>query len=126
MKKPDKNGKCFENNGRWFIDIGLKYGRESKYADQYKLVHGLVTNAIDGKPMMHCWIEEKTDHNHRVYDDSRGDRPVFTKDFYYAMARINPENIVEMSYKEAFTFMSKTGHYGPWKNSEHLFKIAGR
>lgn len=127
-KTPKTEGKCFENNGRWAMDIYLKHSRakETVYVENFKLVHGLVINAVDEKPMIHCWIEEETDYNQRVYDDTRGDRPVFPKEFYYAMARVNPDQTVKMPLKEAMAFMSKTGHYGPWPNAKHLLKISGR
>ncbi len=72
-----RGGNCYDHHGRYL----LGYLRDLKPGPNEVIVHGIVTNQIDGKPMGHCWIEDKTN-----VQDYSNDRAIsMPKDLYYAI-----------------------------------------
>ncbi len=98
-----KSGDCYETNGRWMIG-----------KDGYKLVHGVVINQKDGKPMGHCWIER----DGVVYDYSNNDEIIFPKDFYYDLAQIPVKGykLYKYNWEKMGIMILKHEHWGPWES----------
>jgi hypothetical protein len=88
--KAKTGGDCYVANGSAFLEAGHANSDNPK-----KLVHGIVINQIDHKPMSHCWIES----GETVFDYSNGRKIVLPKMVYYSIGNITEENLFKYSYK---------------------------
>jgi hypothetical protein len=109
------NGNCFEENALKFVECVKK--NKSELVDYY-LVHGIVINSIDKKPMQHCWIEQVfslgsvTQTTCLDYSGSHAHK--LSKESYYAIGGIKENNVVRYDYAEATKNMLDSNHYGSW------------
>ena len=123
MKKPGKNGNCYDENGRYFLDHGK---------DNWKLVHGIVINSADEKPMGHCWIEVKALPNENTgslldqaianlppefevmcIDKSNGNDANLPQMIYYHFGKI--QDTIKYSVQEFRELVLKHSTWGPWE-----------
>jgi len=104
MGKPKTGGDCFDANAEYLL-----YHMNPN--DNPLLVHGIVRNSGDGKPMGHCWIE----HGDEVICRANGNDLVLPKDLYYALGNINDENCFKYNHKEVLEWTGYTEHWGPWE-----------
>lgn len=49
-----------------------------------------------------------------VFDTSNGQRRELPRDAYYALGRIDPEEVVRYSPEDSRRHALRSGHYGPW------------
>lgn len=112
MNTPNGGGNCFDMNGRTFLD----HHKDSV------LVHGVVINALDKKPMGHCWIERSGElefpggHKHTsvtVIDKSNGNDVSMPQAVYYYFGQVG--QTVKYTIEEFRKKIVDTGHWGPWE-----------
>ena len=118
MAEKAKKGDCYEAAGRLAIEGIRGLGVLRKYKDKIVLVHGVVLNSLDYKPMGHAWVEVGS----TVYDYSNGRSLKLPKSKYYKAGAINElikkglgKQYRYKGIKVAETIM-KYGHWGPWAN----------
>jgi hypothetical protein len=114
--KINGKGDCFVANYHYLDRIKTK---------GYWLCHGIVTNAIDKLPMVHCWIEyelpvdvpgeyQESVVMQGVIDVSQGRNIDIPKGLYYWAGEIDPENVRRYTVREAAKKALQHNHYGPW------------
>lgn len=109
-----KNGDCFDKHGRKFLF--------ENPGDNWKIVHGIVINSKDKKPMEHCWLEKTEDvemPDGRAWptttcvDQSNGHDVEIVAEIYYYSGRVQEMKKYDLeSYRK---FIHDTGHWGPWE-----------
>lgn len=112
-EEPKRNGNCFQANGNYF---------QRKAVPGWHLCHGLVINAIDQKPMVHCWIEYTRIHRVKdlkfktawVIDYSNGARYDSAAELYYYFGKIDPELVMRYDLVQYLEKIIEKGTYGPW------------
>ena len=111
--KPLKNGNCYDANGRHFLMNAER---------NWKLVHGVVINSADGKPMGHCWIEVENEFKYTggsfkivtCIDKSNDNDIELPSQVYYMLGKVQ-----NMRKYDIFQFNKKIdefGTWGPWEN----------
>jgi len=91
----DRLGKCYQN--------AFHYVEKN---NQYRLVHGYITDPIYGRVIDHAWAES----SNKVYDPT-ADR-IYIKSEYEKMFRA--EVVMKYNKREMYFMASKFEHYGPW------------
>ena len=115
QSKPKEKGDCYVANGKAFLDMKHQQEDVKTY-----LVHGIVTNAVDGKPMGHCWIEHhwkltKTKTEILVEDLSNSRRVLLTKNTYYTEGSIEESNVIRYDLETYRRKLVETGTWGHWE-----------
>jgi len=106
-----------KENGECFVKAA-EYMQRNATTDKdcvLKLVHGIVDNQLDGKPMSHAWIEIE---NRIVIDVSGKNLVQAFKSQYYGIGNVRNEvkyNLLEMQEK-----LVETEHYGHWDLPKNL------
>jgi len=100
-------GQCFKYTFEWNLEhIPSKEQVKKGAKETHKVVHGLVTNALD-KTFAHAWIEDKG----MVYDNNIGNKGWPIKKYYKAF---NPQKTKKYTSIEAIQNMFKHRNHGPW------------
>lgn len=115
-KTPKGEGNCYDANGREFLDLCQK----NKNADvEYVMVHGVVKNSVDNKPMGHAWIEaihELGTIKHVIcLDFANNHAHSLSQETYYFIGAIDPEKTVKYSCAEFKEKILESGHWGHWE-----------
>ena len=97
-------GDCYQAGGRLIFNF---FGEKN-----VKLVHGMVSGqgALEGVRFGHCWVEYKD----KVLDHSNDRKQELSKDIYYLLGRIDPNECHYYTPEEAAKKMTDIGHWGPW------------
>ena len=101
-------GDCYEAN------VNQMY-KDKKIFAKAKLVHGVVINQIDNKPMGHCWIEL----GDVVFDYSNKKSISVRKEHYYKLGKIPVKKYKyhRYSFIDMCKQIVKQETYGPWKKT---------
>ena len=85
---PEPTGDCYEAAGRYLTDAAF-VGQ----ADGYTLVHGVVSGQgpLAGRRIDHAWVEVDDGPVVMVVDVSNGRNLVLTRDDFYRLGRVVPE-----------------------------------
>ena len=105
-------GNCFDENGRYFLDNAQA---------NWKIVHGVVINSADKKPMGHCWIEVeykfKTPRQQFVFvaciDKSNGNDVELPQEIYYKFGQISETKKYDIDQYRKLLIQHE--NWGPWE-----------
>lgn len=108
---PKGKGDCYDENGRRFIDMA----RANKNSNvSFRLVHGVVKNNVDKKPMGHCWIEATFTMGEVSHitclDWSNGHAHSLSVETYYYCGEVG--KTVKYEVEEYCKLLLETGHWG--------------
>jgi len=103
MRKVRYSGNCYEDNAKHLL-----FGIRKSKVDSFRLCHGIVINAIDKKPMGHCWIESKG----VVIDKSNGLDVEMKMDLYYELGNI--KKVYKYTVHEVRRKIVEFEHWGAW------------
>ena len=105
-QSPPSGGDCFDSAVR------VLYSLED---DSARLVHGIVDNTLDGRPMLHAWTERELFPGLIVcVDKSNGHDVTVPRDLYYKIG--NVRGVERYTIERAAENMIRFEHYGPWTN----------
>lgn len=111
-------GDCFYTHGNFVVNSKFMNNGTD---DTWRIVHGIVINKNDNKPMTHCWLEyrhvidhPKVDVNVLMCVDKSNDRDVeLPAALYYRAGRI--ETVVRYDFDSYINMLQKHKNYGPWE-----------
>lgn len=114
-KVPETKGDCYQANGQQFLDICK---RNKNPMLSYMMVHGVVTNQNDNKPMGHAWIEATISLGEASYiiclDFANNHAHSLTKETYYFIGKIDESLAMKYEYDEFNDKIIESGHWGNW------------
>ena len=115
IKTPPREGDCYDANGREFLDL---CGRNKNEHVNYLMVHGVVINSVDKKPMGHAWIEATLTMGSAsmttCLDFANGHAHSLSKETYYVLGGIAEDKVVRYTLEEYKKKILESGHWGHW------------
>ena len=107
-------GDCFDKHGRLFLF--------QNPGPNWQIVHGVVINSADEKPMNHCWLEKTEEVEFpggnkwpmtNCIDKSNGNDAEMPQAIYYFAGRIQETKKYDLEeYREK---VNDSGTWGPWE-----------
>ncbi|MFV2015379.1 MAG: hypothetical protein ACC656_08130 [Candidatus Heimdallarchaeota archaeon] len=108
------NGDCFDKHGRDFL-----FNNPGK---NWQIVHGIVINSTDMKPMNHCWLEKIENVEFpggnkysitNCVDKSNGNDVELVESLYYFVGKV--QDTKKYDLEEYQELVNEHGTWGPWE-----------
>ena len=104
--KKKENGDCFRSAANYLMDV--------KCPENYVLCHGVVSGQghLEGKKILHAWCE--TADGNIVIDKSNGNNFENLRLLYYAIGRIDENDVIKYTKDEMLKNLITTENWGAW------------
>ena len=115
---PPRGRDCYVANGREFIGLCKSNTNENI---SYLMVHGVVKNSLDGKPMGHAWIEQTLTMDGKDYTvvidvaNNRVNR--LTIETYYYIGSVDVDKLEKFNYLDFAKKLNESAHWGRWNTN---------
>jgi len=107
-------GDCYQAAASYLSRLG------PVQSEGYTLVHGTVSGQgwLEGRRIDHAWVEVDDGPVVMVIDHSQGKNLVLSRDAYYHIGKISPDECTRYTSEEAVVNMLRSKHFGPWGEEE--------